>query len=75
MAVNDYRGAKVRSGDTLEIMGGFKNKVMKNGKNVSLYKPGLSKTGKKWQMVGTGFKLVKWHYPTPLRQAFFHVTL
>lgn len=47
MAVDDYRGARVRAGDTLQIMGGFKNEVMKNGKERDFIQVRLIKNGKK----------------------------
>lgn len=32
MGVDDYRGARIHKGDTLEIAGGFARKILKNGK-------------------------------------------
>lgn len=46
MAVDDYRGARVRQGDTLQILGGFHREILKNGKDCDFIQVRLIKNGK-----------------------------
>ncbi len=52
MGVDDFRGARIHKGDTLEIVGGFARNVLKNGKNQDFIQVRQLKNG---QVVANGW--------------------
>lgn len=61
MPVDDYRGARVFAGDTLEVLGGFKREVMKNKKERDFVQVRIIRDGKK---VADGWN---WHHISQMK--------